>query len=286
MKDEKNKKALLSGIGLNIRALRQDHNLTVRDFAARAKLSQRFINQIEAGEANISIAKLAQVAQALGRSLPDLIAPVEHDSSLRARTWRLMSQCSDEDWRALHDWLENRKGVQSAGRFVALIGLRGVGKSSVGPLLAKRFRTEFIELDQRVEEAAGMSLAGIFNTHGESYYQRLGREALTKLFATSNGCVFAPGGSIVNDAESWEQIKQRCFTVWLHATPQELMKRMLKAGETRLTQSPTVITDLKALMARREPLYAEANLTIKTTGKTPAAVALMIAKVIESNGRH
>ncbi|HYE74608.1 MAG TPA: shikimate kinase [Blastocatellia bacterium] len=286
MKDEKTKKALLAGIGLNVRALRQDHNLTVRDFAARARLSQRFINQLEAGEANISIAKLAQVAQALGRSLPDLIAPAEQDNSLRARTWRLLSQCNDEDWRALHDWLEKRKGERATGQFIALIGLRGVGKSTVGPLLARRFRTEFIELDHWVEEAAGMSLAGIFNTHGERYYQRLEREALMRLFAASQGCVFAPGGSIVNDAESWEQIKQRCFTVWLHATPQELMKRMLKAGETRLTHSPTVMTDMKALMARREPLYSESNLIIKTSGKTPATVASLITKAIASNGKH
>ena len=283
MQKQKTRDLLLAGIGARVRGLRQARALTVRDLATQAALSQRFINQIEAGAANISIAKLAQVAQALGRTLPDLVAPSEHDNTLRARTWRLLTECGDEDWRALADWLEQREGRQPKRQFIALIGLRGVGKSTVGALLAKRLKAEFIELDHAVEEAAGMSLAEIFTTHGELYYQRLEREALHKLFATSTGCVFAPGGSIVNDAKSWGLIKQQCATVWLHATPRELLNRMLKAGETRLTQRPTVMTDMKALLARREPLYAESDISIKTTGKTPAVITAFILKSLEKN---
>ena len=90
---------------------------------------------------------------------------------------------------------------------------------------------------------------------------------------------------MVSDAESWELIKQRCFTVWLHATPQEFLKRMRKAGETRLTQRPTVMTDMKALLARREPLYAESRLTIKTTGKKPTEIVSLITKALTTNGK-
>ena len=257
----------------------------MREFSQRARLSPRFINQLETGEGNISIARLASVAEALGQSLPDLLPPDEQDRSLRAQTWRLLSQCSDEDWQALHQWLEKRQGNQPARQFIALIGIRGAGKSTVGPLLAKRLKTEFVELDRWVEKAAGMPLGEIFTTHGESYYQRLDREALVKLFATSGGCVFAPGGSVVTDAESWSLIKQHCLTIWLHATPQEFLKRMTRAGETRLTQNPTVMTDMKALLARREPLYAESRLTIKTTGKTPSAVAVSLFESIAKIGK-
>jgi XRE family aerobic/anaerobic benzoate catabolism transcriptional regulator len=285
MKNQKDRDGLLTGLGQRVRALRQERELTVSELAARAALSQRFINQIEAGEANISIAKLAQVAAAVERALPDLLAPSAHDHSLRARTWRMLSQCNDVDWRALHDWLAQRQQVSSSARFIALIGLRGAGKSTVGPQLAKRLKTDFIELDHWIEEAAGLSLAEIFTTHGEPYFQRLEREALQKLFATSAGCVFAPGGSIVNDAKSWELIKQSCVTVWLHATPQEFLRRMLKAGETRLTGRPTVMTDLKALLARREPLYAESGITIKTNGKTPAAVTAAVLKALPAAER-
>lgn len=283
MKNQKSRNSLLLGIGTRIRTLRQDKNLTVREFAIRAQLSPRFINQIETGEGNISIARLDHVAEALGCTLPELLPPLDRDQSLRARVWRLLSDSSDSELLALHAWLERRQKRQSGRQFVALIGLRGAGKSTVGPLLAKRLKTEFIELDHRVETAAGMPLSEIFHLHGEAYFRRLESEALNKLFATSAGCVFAPGGSIVNDAKCWESIKQRCLTVWLHATPQEFMRRMLKAGETRLTQSPTVMTDLKALLARREPLYAESQLSIKTTGKKPAEIVTLITQALKED---
>ena len=285
MKDQKTRNLLLLGIGARVRALRQKNDLTVREFAARARLSPRFINQLETGEGNISIARLDNVAAALGCALPELLPPPERDHSPRARAWRWLSECSDEDRQALHLWLEKRKQSQPSRQFIALIGLRGAGKSTVGPLLAKRLKTDFIELDHWAEEEAGMSLPEIFHLHGEAYFRRLESEALNKLFATSAGCVFAAGGSIVNDAKGWELIKQRCFTVWLHATPQEFLRRMRKAGETRLTGRPTVTTDLKALLTRREPLYAESKLTLKTTGKKPAEVVSLIAKAIAGNGK-
>lgn len=285
MQKQKAKNLLLAGVGARVRALRQSRNLTVREFSARAELSPRFINQLESGTGNISIARLASVAEALGKSLADLIPPDDRDRSLQARTWRLLSQCSEEDWQALHQWLEARQGNQPTRQFIALIGIRGAGKSTIGPLLAKRLKTEFIELDKWVEEAAGMPLGEIFTTHGESYYQRLDRGALAKLFATSGGCVFAPGGSVVADTESWNLIKERCLTIWLHATPQEFVQRMKHARETRLMQNPTVMADLKALLARREPLYAESEVTIKTTGKTPAVIAASIFAAITKAGK-
>jgi XRE family aerobic/anaerobic benzoate catabolism transcriptional regulator len=282
--DEKN--SLLSGIGARVRAMRLESGLTVREFAERAALSPRFINQLEAGEGNISIARLARVADGLGRSLPELIPPPEDDGSLRSRTWRLLSECSDEDWQDLHQWLEKRRGNRRAPSFIALIGLRGAGKSTVGAMLAKRLKKRFIELDQWVEEAAGMPLGEIFATHGEGYYRRLEREALTQLFATtsaSGGCIFAPGGSIVTDAEIWELIRRRCFTVWLHATPAEFMNRMRRQGDIRPMQGrPAAMAELKALLQRREPLYAESQLIIKTTGKSPAEITAQIIKAINS----
>ena len=280
MKNSKARTALLSGIGARVRALRQQRNLGVREFATRAELSPRFINQLESGEGNISIARLDDVAEALGCALPELLPPRERDHSLRAQAWRMLNDCSDADWQALLTWLEKRKKQPPARRFIALIGLRGAGKSTVGPLLAKRLKTEFVELDRWVEEAAGMPLAEIFHIHGEAYFSRLENEALNKLLTTSPGCVFATGGSIVSETECWAQIKQKCYTVWLHATPQEFLRRMKKAGETRLTTRPTVLNDLKALLARREPLYAESQLTVKTSGKKPSEIVSLISKAV------
>jgi XRE family transcriptional regulator, aerobic/anaerobic benzoate catabolism transcriptional regulator len=163
-----------------------------------------------------------------------------------------------------------------------LIGVLNAGKSTVGPLLSRQLKIDFVELDHEIEDAAGMPLADLFATHGEGYYRTLEHEALARLFATSRGGVFAPGGSVVTDPESWNLVKQRCFTIWLHATPEELMKRTKRKGNQRLLNRPSVMADLKSLLARREPLYAESKLTIKTTGKAPAKITQEILNALPS----
>lgn len=275
---EHTKVLLLAAVGARVRALRIGAGLTVKDFAEQAALSSRFVNQLEAGAANISIGGLARVAAALGLSVYELIPPVSDDDSLSAEIWRLMSDSSGDDLYDLRQWLESRKGRNARPRYIALIGLRGAGKSTIGPMLARRLKSEFVELDKRVEEAAGMSLGEIFATHGEAYYRKLERESILRLFA-NGGCVLAPGGSVVVDVESWELIKRRCFTVWLHASPNEFMRRMRKQGDTRPMQGrPSAMDELRALLARREPLYAESHLVVRTTHKSPRQLVTQIAE--------
>ena len=281
MRNDPLKAALLKELGQRTRTLRLEAGLTVKAFADHAKLSTRFVNQLEAGTGNISIAGLARVAIALGRSTVELIPPNPDDHSSTAELWHALSTADPDELREFQQWLSRRKGNNFTPRFVALIGLRGAGKSTVGPILAKRLKTDFIELDRRVEEIAGMQLGELFATHGESYYRELQREFALQLLNTSPGCVFVAGGSVVTDSETWESIKRRCFTVWLHATPAEFMKRMRRQGDLRPMQGrPSAMEELKALLARREPLYAESRLKIRTTGETPAAVASRIIKEI------
>ena len=282
----KEKEALLARLGARVRALRLEADLTVSAFAKRASLSPRFINKLEAGTGNISVARLAQVAAALGRALPELLPPPEADHSLRAEVWRSLADCGDGDLHELRQWLAVRNGHGATPRYIALIGILNAGKSTIGPLLSRQLKTDFVELDHEIEEAAGMPLADLFATHGEGYYRTLEHEALARHFATSRGGVFAPGGSVVTDPESWNLVKQRCFTIWLHATPEELMKRTKRKGYQRLLSRPSVVADLKSLLARREPLYAESKLTIKTTGKTPAKIMQEILNALPSLQRE
>jgi XRE family aerobic/anaerobic benzoate catabolism transcriptional regulator len=226
------------------------------------------------------------VAAALGRTLPELLPPPETDHSLRAEVWRSLANCDDGDLHELRQWLAERNDHGARPRYIALIGILGAGKSTIGPMLAKQLKTGFVELDHEIEEAAGMPLADIFATHGEGYYHDLEHEALARLFAVSRGCVFAPGGSVVTDPESWNLIKQRCLTVWLHATPEELMKRTTRKGNPRLLSRPSVMADLKSLLARREPRYAESQLTIKTSGKTLARILQEIFNALHSVQRN
>jgi XRE family aerobic/anaerobic benzoate catabolism transcriptional regulator len=282
--NDEQRDALLHRLGARVRQFRLEMGLAVRDFADRADLSPRFVNQLEAGTGNISVAGLARVAQALGRTLTELLPPADDDLSSRAHVWRLLAECDEADMLALEQWLERRRGEPGMPRFIALIGSRGVGKSTIGPILARRLKKEFIELDKWIEEAAGMTLGDIFTVHGESYYRRLEREALSRLLSkppTSNGCVFAPGGSVVTDAESWETIKRRCFTVWLHATPGEIVKRVRRQGDIRSIQGrPALMDEMKALLARREPLYAECQLALKTTGRRPEKLVAEIMRAV------
>jgi XRE family aerobic/anaerobic benzoate catabolism transcriptional regulator len=280
MNHEEEKNQLLQRLGAKVRALRNEANLTIKELANRAGLSLRFVNQLEAGQGNISVAGLARVAAALHTPLPELIPPVNEDKSIRAELWRLFRNSSDEDLQSFHQWFTQRNGAASR-RFVALIGLRGAGKSTVGARLAKKLKMEFVELDSRVEQAAGMSLGEIFSMHGEEYYRRLELQALLTLFNESLGCVLATGGSLVTYAESWSLVKQNCYTIWLQAKPEEHMTRVLRQGDTRpMKDNPSAMNELKALLARREPLYAEAKTIVKTSDKTPNEIVEQITQTL------
>src|SRR5262249_27089360 len=165
MDAESNKTALLKGIGDQVRALRTGAGLTVREFAARADLSVRFVHQVEAGEGNISIAGLNRVAAALGRTLHELIPPPSEHGSIRSEVWHLLAHSTEVNPHPLNRW-RGGPPAQPTPRLIALLGPGGAGKSTFGPPLARRLRGEFVELDLRIEQAAGMSLGEIFMMHG------------------------------------------------------------------------------------------------------------------------
>jgi XRE family aerobic/anaerobic benzoate catabolism transcriptional regulator len=139
--NQKEKETLLARLGARVRTLRLEADLTVSEFAKRTSLSPRFINQLEAGTGNISVARLAQVAAALGRTLPELLPPPETDHSLRAEIWRSLADCDDQDLHKLRQWLTERNGHGTTPRYIALIGILNAGKSTIGPLLAKQLNT-------------------------------------------------------------------------------------------------------------------------------------------------
>jgi XRE family aerobic/anaerobic benzoate catabolism transcriptional regulator len=149
---------------------------------------------------------------------------------------------------------------------VALIGLRGAGKSSVGRRLAERLRVRFVELDEAVEKAAGLSLAGIFSLHGEAYYRRLAREVLARFLEEGEPAVLATGGSLVADREAFKLLQKRCRVVWLQAAPEDHWQRVLEQGDVRPSAaSPHAQDELRALLKSREPLYAQAEIKVDTS---------------------
>jgi XRE family transcriptional regulator, aerobic/anaerobic benzoate catabolism transcriptional regulator len=223
---------LLSEVGRRVRARREQLAWSQRWLAERAGLSVRFLAQLERGDGNISLARFAQVAGALGVEASDLLA-----------------------------------SPPATGRpHLALLGLRGAGKSTVGRLVARHLGRPFLELDEHVAAAAGLSLGEIFELHGEAYYRRLERETLRRLFVEVPAAVIATGGSVVNDRETMRLLRERAVTVWLRARPEDHWERVLRQGDRRpMAENPHAFTELRALLAAREPLYAAADHVIDTS---------------------
>ena len=224
--------SLLLALGARLRSRRHDLDLTQAELSARAGVSARFLVQLEQGEANISVSRLAEVCLALDLSLADL-------------------------FRGL--------GPGGARRPVALVGLRGAGKSTVGLALAARLGRELIELDRLVEDEAGMSLAELFELRGEAGYRELEARALERALSARDPVVIATGGSIVTASVSWTRLRQTSMTVWLRATPASHLSRVQAQGDLRpMRGRPDALRELEQILAEREPLYAQADLTLDT----------------------
>lgn len=235
-------------VGTRVRRARAERRLTMRELAERAGLSLRFMSQLEAGEANIAIGRLAAVAGALGVSMADLVAEEPRDGH----------------------------------RDVALLGLRGAGKSTIGPKVAAALGVPFVELDERIEEAAGMRLAEIFSLHGEGYYRRLEHECLERLLADGAPGVIALSGGIVQNEEAFALVRRRCTTVWLRARPEDHMRRVLEQGDRRpVANRPDAMAELRAILAAREPLYHLADVTLDTSRRDADASARALLDALD-----
>ena len=206
--------------------------------------------QVEPGEGNISVRKLAGLAEALGTTPAALLtAPADPGPPT-----------------------------------IALLGLRGAGKTTIGRRLAKRMRLKFVELDQRIEKAAGLTLPEIFALHGESYYRRLERETLERVL-DEGPLVLATGGGLPTSPDTWSLLKRRALTVWLRAQPEDHWNRVVQQGDKRpMADNPQAMAELRRLLAAREPIYAQAHHTVDTT-KGETATALEVESRVAGRGR-
>lgn len=229
-------KRFLGELGRRLREARAGAGLSVSDLARRADLSRRYVTEAEAGRANVSLIKLADLARALGVPLRDLC-----DLPLGAHR----------------------------GERVALVGLRGAGKSTIGRRLALALEVPFVELDQQVEELAGMTLSEIFNLHGEEHFHRLEGEALEEVLAHGDRVVIAAGGSIVASPKNFARLRESCRTVWLGAEPAQHFQRVLEQGDRRpMENRPRAMTELENLLKEREPLYRQCEIAVDTSSST------------------
>jgi XRE family aerobic/anaerobic benzoate catabolism transcriptional regulator len=271
--------SLLSSVGAVVRRIREERDLSRRALSDESGVSERFLADLEAGNGNISVARLDEVAHALGTTAAALLNEAERRPPQQASA--LLAGLSREELHEAERWLRARFG-QGAGPLVALVGLRGAGKSTIGRALAEKLSVPFFELDALVEEAAGLSLAGIFSLHGEAYYRRLAREVLTRFLAENETGVLATGGGLVLDREAWKLLQKRCRTVWLQATPEDHWQRVLAQGDQRPSAaSPHARDELRALLRAREALYAQAEMAVDTSRSGVAGAVRDILKHLE-----
>src|SRR5262245_28174520 len=241
---------LLTAVGARIRSLRQERGWSRRELCERAGLSERFLSEVESGRGNPSVKSLAEIAEALETSPAALLQP--------------------------------------GAELVALLGLRGAGKSSVGALLAARLGRPFVELDAQVEDAAGLSLSEIWELHGEATYRQLERDALAQVLRTSPRAVLATGGGLVAEPATFDLLRQNAVTIWLHARPEVHWDRVVAQGDHRpMANDPLAMERLRRLADERDPLYRRAHHTVETSDLDAAGVVQRIEQLLRgANGRN
>ncbi len=260
-------------LGEHVRTMRTRRGMSRRVLARDAEISERYLAQLEAGEANCSIVLLRRIAKAIGAQLTDFVdARVERPLEaviLEQFLGRLSPTQISEARRLLIDHFEGKTGTRRNQR-IALVGLRGSGKSTLGQMLAERLEVPFLELDRVVEQQNGISLGEMFEMFGREAFRRSERAALEATLSKYPSFVMATGGGIVAEPATYELLLTSCLTVWVRAAPQEHMQRVMKQGDLRpMANNAGAMDDLVAILRSREPLYAKADIVVDTAGKTP-----------------
>jgi len=259
-------------LGDRIREARARRGMTRKILARDSGVSERYLAQLEAGHGNISIMLLRHIAEAMGLPLTDLVReepdrPVE--LTLLIQT---LGRLSPKELVQARKLLTEAFGaaVRSERRDrIALIGLRGAGKSTLGAALAKEYGVPYIELDREIERESGTSLSEVFDLYGQAAYRRYERRALEAVLERYDRAIIATGGSIVSEPATFDLLLSACFTVWLTATPEEHMARVVAQGDYRpMADNEEAMEDLRRILDGRSALYAKADATVETSGKS------------------
>jgi XRE family transcriptional regulator, aerobic/anaerobic benzoate catabolism transcriptional regulator len=270
--NENSQVSYLRLLGDRIRDARARRGMTRKILARDSNVSERYLAQLETGQGNISIVLLRQIARAMGMPLADLVREEPDRPVEFALLIQTLSRLQPKELAQARKLLTDIFGtvVESERRQrVALIGLRGAGKSTLGARLAKAKGAPFIELDREVERDSGITLAEVFDLYGQSAYRRYERRALENVIESHPRVVIATGGSIVTEPATFDLLLSACFTVWLTAAPEEHMSRVVAQGDYRpMAENDEAMDDLRRILASRSALYAKADATVDTAGKT------------------
>jgi len=260
----------IASIGESVRGMRARRGMTRKQLSLDSAISERYLAQLESGKANISIALLWQIAHAMGVELQELL-PGEGQEAIQLPPLRqFLEQLTPEQEQAAHALLiKHFVNPDGPVRGVALIGLRGAGKSTLGQQLAAAVEVPFIRITDVVEQLGGMSISELFSLGGQNSYRRLEREALQHVLDNYPTSVIEAGGSLVSEKETFNLLLGSFFTVWLRATPEDHMQRVMVQGDLRPVQaSAEAMQDLQRILVEREADYRVADHIIETSGRS------------------
>lgn len=257
-------------LGDRIRNIRAQRGMTRKILARDSKVSERYLAQLEMGQGNISINLLRQVAYALATPLADLLQEQELSVEMKLLhefLVRLDPQQLQRVWELLFVEFGNLN-AQGRSERIALIGLRGGGKSTLGTLLAKRMGVPFIKLSQEIEREAGTSMGEVFSLYGQSGYRRYEKRALEAVVTKNKRAVIEIPGGLVAESGTFELLLSSCMVVWLMASPEDHMARVIEQGDHRpMDDNNEAMEDLQRILQGRAPLYGKADITLNTSGK-------------------
>lgn len=256
-------------LGRRVRGLRARRGMTRKMMAKEADVSERHLAQLESGEGNISIVLLARIAVALNVSLAEMFSPEAETRREKVLIQRFLERLPAHRVEDALSRLVREFGAEEKTRRkrVALIGIRGAGKSTLGAKLAKEWKVPFIELDHEVEKDAGIPLDEIFSLYGQAGFRGMEKRVLKRVVEDNERAVLSVGGGVVSETETYEYLLAHCYTVWIKAQPEEYMARVMAQGDLRVMGgSKQAMEELRGILEAREPLYRKADFSLDTTG--------------------
>lgn len=286
--DDPADEAYLKRVGERVRLGRARRGMSRRVLSEASGVSERYLAELERGAGNASLLVLRQIAEALSIEVTALVSdrpeqPIDLTLAIH-QLERLTAPQLAEARRLIADRF-TPAGSSIEGR-IALVGLRGAGKTTLGRLAAQTLGVAFVELDREIERASGMELSEIFATHGQAMFRHLERQCLEAVVGRFDKVVIATGGSLVTEPTTYDLLLSTCFVVWLSATPDEHMGRVLKQGDFRpMAEGPQAMEDLKAILESRTPLYAKANAVVSTSDQAEAQALTALLNAIPHQGK-
>ena len=279
------KDPFLVTLGARVRALRERQDLTRRAAARAAGVSERHLANLEYGVGNASILVLSQLARALRCPLAELYGDITTSSPEWRRIRALLAGCDEQTLREARVAVGELLGAEAVGDAralrIALIGLRGAGKSTLGPALAHDLGVPFVELSREIERLAGCSIAQIQSLYGPVAYRRYERRALEEAIELHAAAVIAAPGGLVADPATFNLLLAHCTTVWLEADPADHLARVIAQGDLRpLAASGEAIGDLEGILEGRRPFYSKADLRLDTSAGTLEEVSLALRRLV------